>query len=253
MATSGCTRAADIAAIQARQEADAVLGIPQRRRRPARLLLDAAEIAERAQALQRIRIRRCSGGAGRRPLSKRRLETMTQLGDACGVRIREVRQFRWIVLQVVQLGTRRLDQLESRRRATSRAAPIRARAPNRATRRTTARRSSGARQPLAAAIGLPAPCVTAGRRSRAASAARRSAGRPSARRGRAAIPGPAMIQGTRRVASYTKRPCAPSPCSPRLSPWSAVTSTIVLPSSPRCSIAFSTRASSRSTEAISPS
>ena len=59
-----------------------------------RLAARPAKIAERAQALQRLRIRRCSGGARRGLLSKRGLETMTQLGDACGVRIREVRQFR---------------------------------------------------------------------------------------------------------------------------------------------------------------
>ena len=34
----------------------------------------------------------------------------------------------------------------------------------------------------------------------------------------AGMPGPAIIHGTRSVASYTKTPCVPSPCSPRLSP-----------------------------------
>ena len=41
-------------------------------------------------------------------------------------------------------------------------------------------------------------------------------------------PGPATSSGTRTVASYTKTPCVSSPWSPRLSPWSAVTSTRAL-------------------------
>ncbi len=37
----------------------------------------------------------------------------------------------------------------------------------------------------------------------------------------------ATISGTRSVASYANIPCVSSPCSPRLSPWSAVTMTSV--------------------------
>ena len=66
-------------------------------------------------------------------------------------------------------------------------------------------------------------------------------------------PGPAMIHGTRSVASYTKSPWVPSPCSPRLSPWSAVASTRVRASVPFPSSTPRSRASCASTNAISPS
>ena len=215
IATSGSIRAADIASIQPRQELHAVLWIAQRTtlRRHGRT---PAHVAERPQPLGRLGI----DGRGRRGSgsTERSVERLPHLFDSRRLLDRTIAGFGRIALELVELRTRRVDELCSWPCARHAEAPTRAPIADRATRSTREHHPSGAPRLPGEAIDHRGRHAEAPRRSRAASATRRSSAPRYQRAALPEMPGPATINGTRTVASYTNTPCVPSPCSPRLSP-----------------------------------
>ena len=188
------------AAIEPRQEPDAVLGVAQRGARRPR---DApsARVAERAQPLGCLRHRplrrRARASATQRRFEPCRPNRPTRAGSS---RARFVVSD-GILLQVVQLGARSLDELEPGR------APGVQRGPSQ-LQLGVERLGVGRRvRHLAPIGGRPerAPIDVAARRKpgivERASATRRSSARRSGTRARRRCRGPAMTQGTRSVAS----------------------------------------------------